>query len=365
MGSRCERGRDPPVSGGVRVLVACPCAPRSRAEARAESPRALPGSARCARCSAETTLRADGITSEGGLSACLACGHPELWTRKRFPAATGIGIVVAAALLAPSTYYVSLVAAALIDFALYHPPRGRRLLRLRSQAPRLRAEPASALRPRDRRAPAFRRPGRHGRPMRPGGTAGARIPSAEFGAPPIGDIGSRGSSDRGKRPGAGHPSRSFVFEPTLRGSLGDHLVTQVTTDSWVLVLVGMGTTSFHCRPASREESRGAGSDGGPLVRAGDGGSLSLGKGLAQVLAGRDGRAAGVVPADETASAVSPADLPSGSAGGARPLPAGDDQPLGRNDPGPPRASAPPERPARRRSRSPRSEARKSTACEAG
>ena len=108
------------MSAGVRVFVACPCAPRSRAEARAESSRSPPVSARCARCSAETPLRADGITSGGGISACLACGHPELWTRKRFPAATGVAIVVAAALLAPSTHYLSLVAAALIDFALYH-----------------------------------------------------------------------------------------------------------------------------------------------------------------------------------------------------------------------------------------------------
>lgn len=166
------------MSGGVRVLVACPCSPRSRAEARAESPRALPGSARCARCSADAPLRADGITSDSGLSACLACGHPELWTRKRFPAATGVAIVVAAALLAPSTYYLSLVAAALIDFALYHSlPEGvvcyvcgaeHRGFAPEPRHPRFDREIAERLK--------FGARAVMGKPMRPGGTGGAPDP---------------------------------------------------------------------------------------------------------------------------------------------------------------------------------------------
>lgn len=69
-------------------------------------------------------LELAGLTAEGGLSACLACGHPELYTRKDFPPALGIGIVVAAALLVPLTpkdlrpFYPSLVAAALLDLVL-------------------------------------------------------------------------------------------------------------------------------------------------------------------------------------------------------------------------------------------------------
>ena len=55
----------------------------------------------------------------GGLTACVACGHPELFTRKDFPRAIGIAIVVVAAVLAPSTMYISLGVAALIDFVLY------------------------------------------------------------------------------------------------------------------------------------------------------------------------------------------------------------------------------------------------------
>lgn len=50
---------------------------------------------------------------------CLACGHPELFTRKNVPPAIGILIVVVAACLAPWTHYLSLAIAALIDFALF------------------------------------------------------------------------------------------------------------------------------------------------------------------------------------------------------------------------------------------------------
>ncbi len=59
-------------------------------------------------------------TPSGGLNGCLACGHEELYTRKDFPPALGIGVVVVAAALVPFVpYYLSLVAAALIDFLLH------------------------------------------------------------------------------------------------------------------------------------------------------------------------------------------------------------------------------------------------------
>lgn len=70
------------------------------------------------------SLSLDACTPEGGLRGCLGCGHPELYTRKDFPPALGIAIVVIAALLVPLTpkdwrpYYPSLVAAALLDFIL-------------------------------------------------------------------------------------------------------------------------------------------------------------------------------------------------------------------------------------------------------
>lgn len=68
----------------------------------------------------EFQLHLDRRTDDGGLSGCLACGHPELYTRKRFPRALGIGIVVVAAVLAPFTHYVSLAVAAVLDGIVYH-----------------------------------------------------------------------------------------------------------------------------------------------------------------------------------------------------------------------------------------------------
>jgi len=67
----------------------------------------------------EQALHLDGLSPEGGLLRCIACGHPELFTQKAFPRALGLGIVVAAALLAPFTKYASLAVAALLDAILY------------------------------------------------------------------------------------------------------------------------------------------------------------------------------------------------------------------------------------------------------
>jgi len=74
---------------------------------------------RVATSGGERTLLLAGLSPEGGLRACLLCGHPELFTAKDFPRALGLGIVVAAALSAPFTYYASLGAAALLDALLY------------------------------------------------------------------------------------------------------------------------------------------------------------------------------------------------------------------------------------------------------
>lgn len=59
------------------------------------------------------------LTAKGGLTGCLACSHPELFTKKDFPQALGIALVVTAALLAPFTWYLSLVVVALVDALLY------------------------------------------------------------------------------------------------------------------------------------------------------------------------------------------------------------------------------------------------------
>jgi len=67
----------------------------------------------------DATAEGGALSPEGGLVTCLACAHPELYTQKDFPRSIGIAVVVTAAVLAPFTWYLSLVAAALLDAALY------------------------------------------------------------------------------------------------------------------------------------------------------------------------------------------------------------------------------------------------------
>jgi len=69
--------------------------------------------------SAERPLALERVTPEGGLRGCVACGHPELFTRKDFPVGLGLAVVVVAAVLAPFTHYASLLAAAVLDAVLY------------------------------------------------------------------------------------------------------------------------------------------------------------------------------------------------------------------------------------------------------
>lgn len=65
------------------------------------------------------TLHKEHLLPSGGLTGCLACGHPELYTRKDFPRLVGFSVVIVAAILAPFTYYASLFVAGIIDFILY------------------------------------------------------------------------------------------------------------------------------------------------------------------------------------------------------------------------------------------------------
>jgi hypothetical protein len=123
-------------------------------------------------------LHRDGLTAGGGLTGCLTCGHPELYTRRDFPRGLGIGIVAVAALAAPFTRYLSLVAAALIDAVLFRTARlvvvcymcGTRHRGFASEPrhPRFDLGIAERLR--------FGEKAVMGAPMRPGGTAGAPEP---------------------------------------------------------------------------------------------------------------------------------------------------------------------------------------------
>ena len=133
---------------------------------------------RLAEAAQGTELHLEAVNEAGGLHACVACGHPELYTFKDFPRAAGISIVVAAAILAPFTYYASLAAAALLDALLYHFSRSAvACYRCRAVHRGFAPEP---------RHPRFDREIEErlkfgakavmGKPMRPGGTAGAPEP---------------------------------------------------------------------------------------------------------------------------------------------------------------------------------------------
>jgi hypothetical protein len=127
----------------------------------------------------EYHLDLDCRTEEGGLTGCLHCSHPELYTRKRFPRMLGFSIVAIAAVLVPFTpYYSSLAVAGLLDFVIYRSAPDEVACYVCGSVHRgFRAEP---------RHPVFDRTIAErlthgekavmGSPMREGGTAGAPDP---------------------------------------------------------------------------------------------------------------------------------------------------------------------------------------------
>jgi hypothetical protein len=144
----------------------------------AAAPRSLPGSVACRICGDAHALHVESVGEGGGLAGCVACVHPELYTQKDFPRAAGLGIVVAAAVLAPFTAYVSLLAAALADALLYRlAPDVVVCYVCRAQHRGFARVPAH---PRfDREIEERLRYGERavmGKPMRAGGTAGAPDP---------------------------------------------------------------------------------------------------------------------------------------------------------------------------------------------
>ena len=166
------------MSERLRIRFRCACPAGAFVEREADSSGALAGPGRCGSCGTETSLRTDRIAPEGGLLGCLACAHPELFTRKGFPTAVGIVVVVVAAALAPVTMYASLVAAALIDFALYRLVSD--VVVCYACGAEHRGFPAEPRHPRfDREIEERLKFGARavmGRPMREGGTAGAPDP---------------------------------------------------------------------------------------------------------------------------------------------------------------------------------------------
>ena len=131
MGSRYETNQNmsapqetsmAPTAHPLSVRIACECGYYS-------TTRVTPGESvartlSCEHCGAELSLgglegEKRALDESGGLWACCACGHPELFTRRDLPQKIGVTVVVIAAIFAPFTNYLSLVLAGLIDFVLY------------------------------------------------------------------------------------------------------------------------------------------------------------------------------------------------------------------------------------------------------
>jgi DNA-directed RNA polymerase subunit RPC12/RpoP len=164
----------------VRVEATCPRAAESdeRTTIEAETPSEVPGAYSCTTCGDPHELHRGAIAPNGGLAACVACGHRELYTQKDFPRGLGLAIVALAALLAPFTWYLSLVAAAVIDALLFKLARNVVVCYVcRSRHSRFADEPRH---PRfDREIDERLKFGARavmGKPMRSGGTANAPEP---------------------------------------------------------------------------------------------------------------------------------------------------------------------------------------------
>jgi len=96
------------------IAFACP---RCGQEALA----GLEGAGRCPSCGAEAPLVLPArVRDDRLLEQCPACGSKQLYVQRDFNQKAGLAIVVVGAALAPFTpFYSSLIAAALVDAALY------------------------------------------------------------------------------------------------------------------------------------------------------------------------------------------------------------------------------------------------------
>jgi hypothetical protein len=95
------------------IAFACP-------SCGAEALAGLDGQGRCRACGAEATLELpEGVRASRVLERCPACGSAQLYVQRDFNQKAGLAVVIVGAVLAPFTYYLSLVAAALVDAGLY------------------------------------------------------------------------------------------------------------------------------------------------------------------------------------------------------------------------------------------------------
>ncbi|HET7437407.1 MAG TPA: hypothetical protein VFN10_22065 [Thermoanaerobaculia bacterium] len=81
------------------------------ARSAGEPPRA------CEECSTPSPVAAP---PEGTLiDRCAACDHAELYFQKDFNRTTGVTLVVIGSILAPFTYFISLVAVTILDYVIW------------------------------------------------------------------------------------------------------------------------------------------------------------------------------------------------------------------------------------------------------
>jgi hypothetical protein len=97
----------------AEIAFACP-------SCGGEAVAGLDGRGRCPKCGAEPGLEVPAaVQASRVLERCPACGSAQLYVQRDFNQKAGLAVVVVGAVLAPFTYYASLVAAALIDAGLY------------------------------------------------------------------------------------------------------------------------------------------------------------------------------------------------------------------------------------------------------
>ncbi len=162
----------------LQPRVAWPCSCGGAARAEPDATRRWPERVACGACGHTLRPHPEGALEDGGLRACIACGHPELYRRKRFPPAVGLTIVAVAAVAAPFTHYISLAVAAILDavlfaftpdeLACYECGAAHRGFAETPKHPRFDREIEERLKFGERAV--------MGKPMRPGGTAGAPEP---------------------------------------------------------------------------------------------------------------------------------------------------------------------------------------------
>ncbi|HEX9984984.1 MAG TPA: hypothetical protein VGF69_17110 [Thermoanaerobaculia bacterium] len=95
----------------VAVNFLCTQCETRLARESGEPPRA------CEQCGTASSVAAP--PPETIITHCAACGHAELYFQKDFNRRTGMALVVIGSILAPFTYFISLVAVTILDYVMW------------------------------------------------------------------------------------------------------------------------------------------------------------------------------------------------------------------------------------------------------